>query len=1252
MDKIKKSSLFRVISLALIAAFISLDISYAYPPEDNAGNSTLSTPSILQQTPVNEQAARLQQSVFSQSALIASVYDIGEYFFGNVNKSIGSLPSKYAEEAMRADLGKHLSDAGTEILNIVPVEYIKETAPDKLKSALDEIGFKGTLPGEGVVFILYKKGDKKFLVQIARKDRVSSDSLPDYEWLVSDKYVVKYIPGDYEAPQAEAIIAPPIIEVVPLIPIEKDKPSGIRTVLSPMRHSSLYLAIASLIISIMVSISADGEQVTSPPDCSVRIDWDESPSSNIATYKAYYGTSSRNYTSVLDAGLTNTVKISGLKEGVTLYFAVTASNIFGMESDYSEEIDYTPASAVSQDRPPRISNIMLTGNGNVELTIIRGDSSFFTNATIEYSTDLLNWSPPINIVLPDTINTWIDDGTQTGDEPSKRTKGFYRLKTESGPTATGVLGAIGTLSMIWMAKPSRAKKRLAPSDPEMGKGEGRGTVAKPKATIRIAKLLAVPAAAITASYLFGGPYVALFISSFWQALLVTTIIGGITLGSGSYMEQTARGEPINWSKIRRWVVVGAVLLGPITYGLWFPFLSHLTTSSLLFTILDLCLFAPLVFIPLEFLAQRYFVSGDGSAPGLFNTMKSHVLISSLNIFWFGPILYLGKTFWPDWIVLIDANAGIIWAGFAVYLLESWKRRSGRDKTETKETVEQIEPVPNETASGIKSSVTVDIVDIKKYAPLKERQGGEANKASQLFEIVESSLSNERAKYIEAGNRLTSLFPVKLALEPVPSVILSAAVLILAGPSGAGKSTYLAKLQAKYPDLIYQPPLTTTRKPRDGEKEGEDYHFVTENEFKRMEEAGEILFSRRASGCYYGTYSSYANKILEASRNGKITVFETNVAFAVDKMLKVFPSAKVLTVLNALPGDFTNLDKRDDLEKDLIKRLGRRSSMVEEELKLRAAESIKNVPALLRLTDLVVINSVFQTDEHEYDEFENFIRGINHSHADKYSQVKNDDNISTLNKNMATAEIRERVQKAIETIEKLDQKDVSPEIRANIESLKKNLNQFEADGAVGSLIVLARKAKKEDQKLIIGLETDWIPGINVRNSLQRQAITALMKEIDGIAEALQSMGLDNVEVVRDSGEKLASAILSEAEKTHTRMHNIIVMASANTINSDSFAALRNSDENDRPFLTGIDPTELIKLYTEFGEAVSKQLYIRLASLLYMTLELAAGKESPQSPIIVSYDKKMRVLILLPRADPIDYETLKNNYAAEMAALQAA
>ncbi len=209
MQRIKNSSLFGIISIILILTFVSLDISCAYPPEHNAGNSTLATPSVLQQMPINEQAARFQQSVFSQSALIASVYDIGEYFFGNANRGIEPLPSKYAEDAMRADLGKHLSDAGIKILNIVPVEYLKRTTSEKLKSALDEIGFKGTLPDEGVVFILYRKGDKKFLVQVARKDRVSSDNLPGYEWVVSDKYVVKYIlegPKD-ETPKTESVMS-------------------------------------------------------------------------------------------------------------------------------------------------------------------------------------------------------------------------------------------------------------------------------------------------------------------------------------------------------------------------------------------------------------------------------------------------------------------------------------------------------------------------------------------------------------------------------------------------------------------------------------------------------------------------------------------------------------------------------------------------------------------------------------------------------------------------------------------------------------------------------------------------------------------------------------------------------------------------------------------------------------------------------------------------------------------------------------
>ena len=261
------------------------------------------------------------------------------------------------------------------------------------------------------------------------------------------------------------------------------------------------------------------------------------------------------------------------------------------------------------------------------------------------------------------------------------------------------------------------------------------------------------------------------------------------------------------------------------------------------------------------------------------------------------------------------------------------------------------------------------------------------------------------------------------------------------------------------------------------------------------------------------------------------------------------------------------------------------------------------------------------------------------------------NIGTLDHNMATAEIRQRVEKAIAAIESLDKERVAPETSAAVESFKKNLAQFEADGAVGSLIVLARKAKRENQKLIIGLETDWIPGINVKGSLQKNAMAALMKEIDSIGEALRSMGLDNVEIVHDSGSQLAGSLTKAANTSHTNMHNIVVMASKETITSESFKVFRDADVKDKPFLTGIDPIELIKLYEQFGESVSHQLHIELASLLYMTLEIAAGKEPPKASWI-QYDNVTRILLLVPNADVKDYEKLRTAIKGEITALQNA
>jgi hypothetical protein len=74
----------------------------------------------------------------------------------------------------------------------------------------------------------------------------------------------------------------------------------------------------------------------------VRISWQENTESNVAGYKVYYGNASRNYDNVIDVGDVTAVEIGDL-ENTTYYFAITAYDDAGGESDYSEEIVATLA---------------------------------------------------------------------------------------------------------------------------------------------------------------------------------------------------------------------------------------------------------------------------------------------------------------------------------------------------------------------------------------------------------------------------------------------------------------------------------------------------------------------------------------------------------------------------------------------------------------------------------------------------------------------------------------------------------------------------------------------------------------------------------------------------------------------------------------------------------------------------------------------------------------------------------------------
>jgi hypothetical protein len=71
---------------------------------------------------------------------------------------------------------------------------------------------------------------------------------------------------------------------------------------------------------------------------SITLAWDPSPDAGVASYKAYYGGASGVYTNSVITGTATSTTISGLVNGRTYYFAVTAVTAAGVESPFSAEI--------------------------------------------------------------------------------------------------------------------------------------------------------------------------------------------------------------------------------------------------------------------------------------------------------------------------------------------------------------------------------------------------------------------------------------------------------------------------------------------------------------------------------------------------------------------------------------------------------------------------------------------------------------------------------------------------------------------------------------------------------------------------------------------------------------------------------------------------------------------------------------------------------------------------------------------------
>jgi guanylate kinase len=82
--------------------------------------------------------------------------------------------------------------------------------------------------------------------------------------------------------------------------------------------------------------------------------------------------------------------------------------------------------------------------------------------------------------------------------------------------------------------------------------------------------------------------------------------------------------------------------------------------------------------------------------------------------------------------------------------------------------------------------------------------------------------------------------------PAPALLT-----VLSGPSAVGKSTVVSRLRTECPQ-IWQSVSVTTRPPRSGERDGREYHFVSDQEFDAMAAGGDLLESARYVGYQYGT----------------------------------------------------------------------------------------------------------------------------------------------------------------------------------------------------------------------------------------------------------------------------------------------------------------------------------------------------------------------------------------------------------------
>ena len=169
------------------------------------------------------------------------------------------------------------------------------------------------------------------------------------------------------------------------------------------------------------------------------------------------------------------------------------------------------------------------------------------------------------------------------------------------------------------------------------------------------------------------------------------------------------------------------------------------------------------------------------------------------------------------------------------------------------------------------------------------------------------------------------------------------IIVISAPSGAGKGTVIAELLKNDNKSRWLSVSATSRAMREGEKEGVNYYYITEDDFKEKIENDYFLEYTNYAGNFYGTPKEYIKKHLE---QGIDVILEIEIEGATN-IKKLIPEALFIFIM---PPSL----------KTLIKRLKKRGTESNDKIIKRFHEAYKEINEVTKYNYVVVNDELEDT----------------------------------------------------------------------------------------------------------------------------------------------------------------------------------------------------------------------------------------------------------------------------------------------------